>query len=502
MTNRVAKNVLVNFLGRGWGALLSIALTPVYIKFLGIESYGLIGVFLTLQTLLSILDMGLGMAANREMAVLSAREGNLPQMRNLVRTLEWIYWVVAVCIVIAVGLLAYPIAYAWVKPQELHPSEINTAITLMGVVLAAQWPSGLYGGALMGLQQQALLNGMNALFATVRGVGAVVVLWKVSADIQTFFVWQATLSVIQTFAVGRILWWQIALSNCPPRFDGKILHAIKNFAFGMVGISISTVILTQLDKVILSKMLPLETFGYYSLATTVAGAMYILISPVFAAVFPKFSQLVKNQDKEGVVRLYYQSSQLMMVIIIPAAIVIAVFSYEILLLWTRNQELAERTYLILSLLVIGNTLNGLMNVPYALQLANGWTRLAFWSNVGAIIFIGPAIWYGSIFYGAEGAAAAWLILSFMSMVIGLPIVHKKFLPFDAWKNYLREGIAPVLPALFLVAIAYPFVPRGASDSAQAMLILLALALCYALTISFSKYIRAGLVHYFSLRFCK
>ena len=66
--------MLVNFLGRGWGALLSIALTPVYIKFLGIEAYGLIGVFITLQSLLSILDMGLGTAANREMAVLSVRQ--------------------------------------------------------------------------------------------------------------------------------------------------------------------------------------------------------------------------------------------------------------------------------------------------------------------------------------------------------------------------------------------------------------------------------------------
>src|ERR1700693_5376812 len=111
MTSRVSINVLVNFLGRGWGAFLSIAFTPLYIKFLGMEAYGLIGVFITLQALLGILDMGLGTAANREMAVLSAGEGNVPQIRNFVRTLEWIYWGVAICIAIAVAMMAYPIAH-------------------------------------------------------------------------------------------------------------------------------------------------------------------------------------------------------------------------------------------------------------------------------------------------------------------------------------------------------------------------------------------------------
>ena len=202
MTNRVAKNVVVNFLGRGWGALLSIAFTPIYIKYLGMEAYGLIGVFITLQTLLSILDMGLGTAANREMAVLSARENSFPQIRNFIRTLEWIYWGMAICIAIAISLLAYPIAHIWIKPQILQPHEINAAIILMGIVLAAQWPTGLYGGALMGLQQHTSLNVLNIIFTTVRSVGAVLVLWKISSSIIGFFLWNAFLVVIQTMVTA------------------------------------------------------------------------------------------------------------------------------------------------------------------------------------------------------------------------------------------------------------------------------------------------------------
>ena len=71
------------------------------------ESWGLIGIFLTLQTMSGILDLGMSNTLNREMARLSALQGREQEMRNLVRTLEMIYWSVAVfagitvCVVIA-----------------------------------------------------------------------------------------------------------------------------------------------------------------------------------------------------------------------------------------------------------------------------------------------------------------------------------------------------------------------------------------------------------------
>jgi len=47
---------------------MSLAFVPLYIKYLGIEAYGLIGVFAILQAWLRLLDMGMKPAINREMA--------------------------------------------------------------------------------------------------------------------------------------------------------------------------------------------------------------------------------------------------------------------------------------------------------------------------------------------------------------------------------------------------------------------------------------------------
>ena len=53
-------------------ALMSFAFVPLYIRFMGMEGYGLIGVFTTMLAIFALLDLGLGLTVNRELARLSA----------------------------------------------------------------------------------------------------------------------------------------------------------------------------------------------------------------------------------------------------------------------------------------------------------------------------------------------------------------------------------------------------------------------------------------------
>ena len=58
----------------------------------------------------------------------------------------------------------------------------------------------------------------------------------------------------------------------------------------------------------------------------------------------------------------------MTVLILPVAIVVAFFSYEILLFWSQNPIIAEKTHLLVSIIICGTALNGLMHLPYALAI--------------------------------------------------------------------------------------------------------------------------------------
>ncbi|MBU2461506.1 oligosaccharide flippase family protein [bacterium] len=476
--NLLKKNIAANFTGSIWQAIMGLVFIPLYIKFMGIESWGLIGFFATLQAIFGLLDMGLSSTLNREMARLSVLPGKEQEMRNLVRTLEAVYWCVAVFVGIAVVSLSPFIAHHWVKAGQLSPKTIEQALLIMGFVIALQMPTGFYSGGLMGLQKQVLLNVINISISTLRGAGAILILWLVSPTIQAFFLWQIVISITNAFLLAFFLWRRLPLGEKRAVFQKQLLKGIWRFSAGMSGISILAAILTQLDKVILSKMLSLEIFGYYMLASMVAMSLPRLFTPVFFSIYPRFTQLVSINNQDELKRLYHKSCQFIAVLILPVTIVIALFSYEVILLWTQNPTTAERTHLLVSILICGTALNGLMNPPYALQLAFGWTRLSVFKNIIAVILFVPLIIYMAMRYGATGAASVWLFLNIGYVFFEIPIMHRRLLRKEKWRWYWQDVCVPLIAGLSLAGLGRLFF----SGTTSQFMMLLYLSIISVLTL--------------------
>lgn len=443
-------NLLANYLGNGWVALMSFAFVPVYIYFLGIESYGLIGFFVSFQALLSLLDMGLSAAVNREMARLSIDKANGEQTRHLLRTLELMYWATSGVVALVVFLAAPLISSDWLQAKQISSASVQQGIVLMGLVFAARWPFALYSGALMGLQRQVLLNGIKVAIETFRSVGAVLILWLISPTLSAFLYWNFFVALMGSMLVGWLTWRTLPACGIPARFDFWRLRHLWRFAAGLTGISVSVVVLTQVDKVVLSRMLSLEEFGYYSLAWAVAGGLTQLITPVFSAFYPRLTQEVAQGQEESIRNTYHLGAQWMAAIILPIGITLATFSQEVLQLWTHNEQLAQQTHLILSIVLVGTCINGLMNMPYALQLAYGWTRLALMTNIVAASIVAPLVILGTQYYGVVGAASVWVLLNLGYMLIPLQVMHTRLLKEEKMKWYLHDVL---LPTVFTVAVA-------------------------------------------------
>jgi O-antigen/teichoic acid export membrane protein len=431
------QNVLANFGGIAWAGLIQLIFVPLYIKFLGVEAFGLIGFFLTLQVLLSVLDLGLSTTLNREMACRSAN-GNAQEIRDLVRTMEWIYWFIAIVIAAGIIVVAPWIARSWVNVNGLSVQSVQCAIVLMGLVAAAQWPFSLYLGGLMGLQKQVLLNTIRASMATIQAVGAVLVLWLISQSIEAYFIWQIMIVGIQTVLTGYFLHSSLPKSAKAAAFNRDLLRQCWRFAAGMTGISAVAIILTQTDKVILSKLLSLEQFGYYMLAFTMGSALIYLVSPVSTALFPKMSELAVSGKTEELGYLYHKGCQAVSLFVFPAGILIALFPQEILMLWTRDPGIVENTHLLLSLVVVGFILNATVMMPYMLQLAHGWTSLSFYKNIVATIILIPLLFLLIHYLGAVGGAVTWVLLNAGYVVFEIPLMHRRLLRPEMWHWYIVD----------------------------------------------------------------
>src|SRR2546426_12673432 len=123
----VRRNIVANIAGRGWAALLPLAVPRVYFHFRGIEAFGLSGFFLSLTLILQLLDLGLGTALNRQFAQYSLQSGKAQEMHDLLRTLEIIYWLIGIAIGATMAALAPVIATFWLKPQQLSIETVTQA---------------------------------------------------------------------------------------------------------------------------------------------------------------------------------------------------------------------------------------------------------------------------------------------------------------------------------------------------------------------------------------
>jgi O-antigen/teichoic acid export membrane protein len=455
--NSLRKSILANFAGTVVQSLLALIFIPMYIMYLGIEAWGLIGIFASLQVIFGLLDLGISSTLNRELARLSVLPQKEQEIRNLVRTLEVIYWGVAIFVGIIVVALSPLIAHHWINQGKLSAQTIEQAVLIMGFVIALQMPVGFYSGGLMGLQKQVLLNAINIGIGTFRSIGAVLILWLISPTIQAFFLWQILVSIINISLLAIFLWNRLPQSHNKAVFQKQLLKGVWKFAAGMSGISILSVILTQLDKVILSKMLPLETFGYYALASMVAMSLGRIFTPVFYSIYPRFTQLVAVNDQDRLKQLYHKSCQFVSVLILPVAIVVTLFSYEIILIWTQSPVTAEKSHILVRILICGTAINGLMNLPYALQLAYGWTKLSFLKNIIAVIMLIPLIIYMTNVYGAIGAAIVWLALNLGYIIFEIPIMHIRLLQTEKWKWYWRDIGIPVIAGVTTAGLGKIFI---------------------------------------------
>ena len=357
----LASNIAAGLLGSAWTAVLGFAVVPIYLNLLGLEAYGLIGFFATLQAVFQLLDMGIAPTLNREVARRSAH-GRIGDAALLLRTLAWIYWTTALLIGVAVWLASPFIAEHWLRSRQLSPALVQDAVALLGVVIALRWPNGIYLGVLLGAQRVQLSSAVTAATATVTSGGAVLILTFVSPTLEAFFGWQICAALAGTLAMQRAAWRAL---GGPPKLglapSLAVLRPIWRFSASMGALGVLALVFTQIDKILLSRLLDLGDFGRYMVAAAVAGGLYVFVTPFFNAVYPRLSVLVARGDAAGLESSYRLATVVLASILFPVAALLALYSVDVIELWTRNADLARATGPVVSLLAIGSALHGVMH---------------------------------------------------------------------------------------------------------------------------------------------
>jgi O-antigen/teichoic acid export membrane protein len=460
--NTLRKNTFANYYGQAWGIISVYLFVPLYLNFLGIEAYGLVGFYSALLGLLVLADMGLTATLSREMARLSVRENAAVEMGELLRTYEALYLCISVVVAATIWFIAPFIAESWLKASTLQPAEMAPAIRMMGIAIAFQLPSGLYSGGLLGLQKQVLANSLQIAWGVLRGVGAVLLLWLFSPTIIAFAFWQLFSNAVYCFAVRLTLWRALPSSDSKPQFNRVVFRDRWRYTAGMAGMAFLSTILIQTDKLVISKMLPLEIFGYYTLAGSLAMAPMILASPIGLAMFPRLTGLVSTGDMNTLKVLYHKACGLVSVAVLPGALTLALFGRQFIYAWTGSVVATQQAGLVASLLVGAQIMKAITVVPYYLAMAYGQTKLILQVQIFSIILITPLCIILINKYGILGGGISSLIMNICTFPLYMYYLHRRFLPGELQTWFLHDVARSLFASLPIILLARWLLPSTSS----------------------------------------
>lgn len=467
-------------------------MVPLYIRYMGAESYGLVGFFAMLQVWFNLLDMGLTPTMARESARFHGGASTALEYRRLARALEGIFCVVALlggCLLFA---LAEPMASGWLKASQLPTQEITQALQLIALIVALRWMSGLYRGVITGAERLVWLSGFNTLVATGRFVLVLPVLMFISAAPKAFFIFQLGVAV---FELLGLTWMAYRLLPAIPKgqrihWEWAPLKPVLKFSLSIAFTSSVWVLVTQTDKLVLSKILPLADYGYFTVAVLVASGIMIVTGPVSSAIMPRMTRLQAEGKHDELIAVYRQATQLVTILAAPVALVLIFFAPQVLWAWTGDAVLVEKAASVLSLYAIGYGFLAVSAFPYYLQYAKGDLRLHLIGNVLFVLLLIPSIIWAASNYGMTGAGWAWLVANVFYFIFWTPLVHHKFTP-NIHLGWVFLDIArPLLVDLFAVLVVQYFFPvivnRGilfiALSSAGVCLLLIAYGLADRLSV--------------------
>jgi O-antigen/teichoic acid export membrane protein len=417
--SRLKANIIANFAGAGFVSIISLLVIPLYLGMLGAEAYGLVGFFLSFRSMAGMLDLGLSAVVSREVAARMATELGHAQVGRFVRTIELIYW--GMGLLAGGGIFAWA-AFAghdWLKLSELSAHTVMLSTYLFGVTLMATWPVAFYRGLLRGLEQQVQYNLILSSTAVLRAVGSVALLWFVQRSVLVFLLWHLVVGLVEVLIMGMTAWYYVdrAGGTQDRRFDIGEIRQIWCFMSGVSIVTLLSVAVSQVDRLIISKLLPLEMLGYYTVAYSLAVSLGRLSGPIVTAVFPRLSAHYAKGDAVALMNTLRRSSSLVSLVVAPVGIGLAWFAYEVLLVWTQSGDAARYGQSALALLAIAYVFNAMAHLDSTVQFATGRTRLLLvYGAVSSCLYV-PAVYWAIRQWGLAGAAACWLALNVMSFVL-------------------------------------------------------------------------------------
>ena len=451
MKSSIHKNILANIIGKIWNIISVFIFVPIYLDFLGVESYGVISFYTVILTVLAFADAGLSATLNREFAREDGKD--LGYNQNLLRTFEYLFFSISCLVAIGIFVLAPFIVSNFLKSNDIPFDELVFYVRIMGVIIVFQMGTSLYQGGLIGLQKQVLSNTLVVLYGIFRSVLVLIPLYFYR-NLSLYFYWQLISILIFFFTTRYCVFKLIKVPNIQIKASIFYLKRIWKYALGMVLMSVIYSVNTQLDKLSISNLMSLKDFSYYSIASMLGQSVLMIATPLGIAFYPEITRLVSLKKYIEVSNKFHLMSFFIATITSILSVVVILFSYDLVLLWTGDEIIASSISYPVLLLTLGNLFLSIQISPYYLALSHGHTQTNIIFGVLGILIVLPLLHFLIPSYGMIGAAFTWFVIRLaFTFFIGYVLISK-YLKNEFFKWIFYDSFLPLFTTLFTALPIY------------------------------------------------
>ena len=464
--SRLVKNIAYNVIGQG--IVLGLGFVGVKFMFsrLGADAFGIIYFSLLMTGVLTAaLELGVMSTTVRQVSAHYSTERSY--VERLVRTASLFYWGVSLLLFIAIFVAAPVLVDRWVTIRTIDAATATTMLRVLSVTTLIALPRALYSSLFQGRQRMELNNGIDVASSAIQQAGTIAILAR-GGDVYAVVGWLAAIAVLSTLTymtiAARMFGWRALV----PGYSRDVVTRNLGFTAHMGVLSVLNMILLQFDKVVVSKLLPIASVGYYSFASTVMVRIRFAAAAIAQAALPSLSALHQLGDARSLQVQYRKLQDLICYGMVP---LFAAASFGALPVYTYlfNRQVAWLLLLPNALLCLGFFMSATVIIPYTFAIAVGRPDIASRSNALALFVLIP-VTTGLIYeFGLVGAASSWVVYHLFLYAYMIPRICRECLLVSR-----RSWYTPILKNLVLAGGTYGslwifvVIPRSYSTSALAL----------------------------------
>jgi len=413
IAQKAARGGLFLFIGNASSTVILAVGAIVVARLLGPFSYGLYTLTVTVPVLLvALVDVGMNYALIRLPARLRA-EGDHARANRLIK--------LGFLLKLAISTIASVVCYAGsatIATIVLNRPELAPFIQLASLMIVFQAIYDATTNIFIGQDLMQYSASVQIMQATLKGTLAPVLVF-VGLGI-TGAIWGYVLAYAAAGLTGAMLLFtkHARSSGRPTNLASMELRTLLGYGLPLYAAAILSVFLTQYQNIVLAHFASNVQIGNFSATWAFTAFMTILTYPITTAMFPMFSKMDPKNQRGDLVRAFVLAVKYSSLLMIPASIVVMIFSRDLIYLTFGSSYAFAPQYLVLlsslylltgvGYLILGSFLNGVALTRTVLKI--GILTLAIY------VPLCPALTW---LWGPLGLLIAYILASAISTVYGL-----------------------------------------------------------------------------------